>query len=436
MIQRDAKGHVEDFVHGYFQDLKQEIEQAKALLEGVEGKFTQRLDSISQQPYLHELSLRIEALTGHEKALSRMAEALQTFSFAGTEEEVLDALTRFAQETRARALVLVQRAGSWVPFRDGKLNESSTLPAANETVYQRAAERRAVVADESSKFRAHEDVHRLLGGQASYCAAVPLIFGASVPAVLYADVSDGQELNVAALEVLCQGARLAIRALRISEEVSLARPQPRPPVMIPAPEPAAEPGAPAPPRTIPTPMMEKPADQTIDFSRDLASSRRNEFDIAEQALQEDIESSAEFRRRFEQAQTPPPPAPAPPAPAPPATASTQQAPEVKGVEAPAAPTLTEEEERQHADARRFARLLVSELKLYNEQAVTEGRRNHDIYARLKQDIDRSRDMYGRRVPATVTHRSDYFHEELVKLLAEGDASSLGSAYPGPQSSVN
>ncbi|HEY3129960.1 MAG TPA: hypothetical protein VGL91_10915 [Acidobacteriota bacterium] len=431
MIQRDAKGHVEDFVQGYFKDLKQEIEQAKALLEEVEGKFTQRLDSISQEPYLHELSLRIEALRDHEKALSRMAEALQTFSIAGTEEEVLDALTRFAQETRARALVLIQRAGSWVPFRDGKLNESSALPAANETVYQRAAERRAVVADESSRFRAHEDVHHLLGGQGSYCAAVPLIFGGSVPAVLYADVSDGQELNVAALEVLCQGARLAIRALRISEEVSLAQPQPRPAVVIPAPEPVAEPGPPAPPRTVPTPMMEKPADRTIDFSRDLASSRRNEFDIAEQALQEDIESSAEFRRRFEQAQTPPPPAPAPPAPSP-----TQQAPEVKAVEAPAAPPLTEEEERQHADARRFARLLVSELKLYNEQAVTEGRRNHDIYARLKQDIDRSRDMYGRRVPSTVTRRNDYFHEELVKLLAEGDASSLGSAYPGSQSSVN
>ncbi len=428
MVQRDVKSYLEEFVQGYFQDLKQEIEQVKTLLEGVEGKLTQRLDSISREPYLEQLSRRIEAVSDREKTLSRAAEALQIFGIAGSEEEVLNGLTRFAEQIPSRALVLIQRANSWVPFRDGKLNEANSLPAGSDTVYQRAAEKRAVVADESSRFGSHEEIHRLLGGQASYCAAVPLIFGESVPAVLYADVSDGQELNVVALEVLCQGARLAIRALRISEEIALAQPQ----VVIPSPAPAAEPPQPAPPRTVPTPMLEKPADYTIDFSRDIAS-RRNEFDIAEQALQEDMEASAEFRRRFEETQAPPPPVTAPPA----AAASMQQAPETKAAEAPlAAAPLTEEEERQHADARRFARLLVSELKLYNEQAVMEGRRNRDIYSRLKLDIDRSREMYDRRIPAAVTRRNDYFHEELVKLLAEGDAASLGSGYPGSHTSVN
>jgi hypothetical protein len=91
---------------------------------------------------------------------------------------------------------------------------------------------------------------------------------------------------------------------------------------------------------------------------------------------------------------------------------------------------SEEERRQHNDARRFARLLVSEIKLYNEQKVTEGRAQGDLYPRLREYIDRSRDMYDKRVKPGVAQRYDYFHHELVSTLAEGDESKLGSAYPG------
>jgi hypothetical protein len=90
----------------------------------------------------------------------------------------------------------------------------------------------------------------------------------------------------------------------------------------------------------------------------------------------------------------------------------------------------EEERRLHNDARRFARLLVSEIKLYNEQKVREGRTQSDIYERLREDIDRSRQMYDKRVAPPVAARFDYFHLELVNTLAEGDQSKLGHSYPG------
>jgi hypothetical protein len=90
-----------------------------------------------------------------------------------------------------------------------------------------------------------------------------------------------------------------------------------------------------------------------------------------------------------------------------------------------------EEEKAHNDARRFARLLVSEIKLYNEQKVAEGRRGGDLYDRLKEDIDRSRQMYEKRVTPNVAARFDYFYDELVSTLAEGDPSKLGSDCPGP-----
>lgn len=92
--------------------------------------------------------------------------------------------------------------------------------------------------------------------------------------------------------------------------------------------------------------------------------------------------------------------------------------------------VSEEEKRYHNEARRFARLLVSEIKLYNEQKVRDGRDAGDLYNRLREDIDRSRQMYDKRVRPEVAGRYDYFHHELVSALAEGDASKLGEAYPG------
>ncbi len=83
------------------------------------------------------------------------------------------------------------------------------------------------------------------------------------------------------------------------------------------------------------------------------------------------------------------------------------------------------EEALHEEARRLARLLVSEIKLYNEEQVEEGRRRRDVYERLKDDIDRSRQMYEERVEPRILKTTDYFYQELVRILAAGDAKALG-----------
>jgi hypothetical protein len=81
--------------------------------------------------------------------------------------------------------------------------------------------------------------------------------------------------------------------------------------------------------------------------------------------------------------------------------------------------------KKHDEARRFARLLVSEIKLYNEGKVEQGRKNKDLYERLKEDIDRSRQMYDERIPEDVRKATNYFYDELVRILADGDAGALG-----------
>ena len=93
--------------------------------------------------------------------------------------------------------------------------------------------------------------------------------------------------------------------------------------------------------------------------------------------------------------------------------------------------LTEADQKLHKDARRFARLLVSEIELYNKAKVADGRKNKDLYKRLRSDIDRSRQTFEKRFGKPPASQFDYFHDELVKTLAADDPSTLGSDYPGP-----
>ena len=78
-------------------------------------------------------------------------------------------------------------------------------------------------------------------------------------------------------------------------------------------------------------------------------------------------------------------------------------------------------------AQRYARLLVSEIKLYHETVVDEGRRNGDLRTRLGAQIARARELYEERVPSHVRSQSDFFEGELVRTLAGGDAALLGQA---------
>ncbi|HVS15014.1 MAG TPA: GAF domain-containing protein [Thermoanaerobaculia bacterium] len=155
---------------------------------------------------------------------------------------------------------------------------------------------------------------------------------------------------------------------------------------------------------------------------------------------------------------PPPPPPAPsPSPAPPESVSAPPAPEPvpagaadpapAPVPAPPAPIGREvvppsdiegpgwafagsrrggsDLDHAHEEAKRLARLLVSELQLYNEEEIDEGRRQGNVYRFLKEHIDKSLMLYEERVDDQIRQTTDYFREELVKSLAGGDASRLG-----------
>ena len=132
---------------------------------------------------------------------------------------------------------------------------------------------------------------------------------------------------------------------------------------------------------------------------------------------------------------PPGPAVAPGAQAEPAAPRHRPAPVAhRDAEKPAAGAIPgrpadEDLERLRDQARRFARLLVSEIVLYNAKDIEEGRRSKDLYKRLREEIDRSRRMYEQRIPQRLAGDADYFRDELIKTLAGGDESALSLPWP-------
>ncbi len=289
--------------------------------------------------------------------------------------------------------------------------------------------------------------------------AIPLIARGKAAAVLYADSAalDADAINLEALETLVRVGGMAVELLVGSRPAAVTQPQPPPaePAVAETTPPQAEEEVAEQPQAVapaqdeswgaseetetPTMVAEAPVAEEAE-SADTASSsyapapvedageetlvmERPQFadeEYAQPSTETHIEAEAQQPQssisEFGQ--------------------QTSAAPSAGGrswrsADAAELPIeVSEDERRLHNDARRFARLLVSEIKLYNEQKVRDGRLEGDLYERLREDIDRSRQMYDKRVAPPVAARYDYFHQELVNTLAEGDASKLGSDYPG------
>lgn len=81
------------------------------------------------------------------------------------------------------------------------------------------------------------------------------------------------------------------------------------------------------------------------------------------------------------------------------------------------------EKKQAADpeeiekARRFARIIVSDIALYNQEAVHEGIANNTFYDVLRDDIEEGRQLYDGRVPANIRETKDYLQEAFDDFIA-------------------
>jgi hypothetical protein len=102
--------------------------------------------------------------------------------------------------------------------------------------------------------------------------------------------------------------------------------------------------------------------------------------------------------------------------------------EVTPAAAPSGPPMSAEDDEIHRKARRFARLLVDEIKLYNKAKLADGRANRNLYDVLQDPIDKSRATYQKRYGSTVAASGNYFEDEMKRSLAEDDLSVMGSNF--------
>jgi hypothetical protein len=265
--------------------------------------------------------------------------------------------------------------------------KSVNIPLTADTVFRAVASSRRAMRGHISQSPATAQALARLRGDPQCIAAVPLILRDKVAAVLYCDTPQDEIPPATAdlVEVLVSFAGKVIDVLSAAPKAQAVTPAPG------GTSPAVRPAG-------PTPTAEEGA-ATVMFG---AGTMRPQ------------PAPAGRPPTFPPGRAPAPqftPAPAA-APAPPRPV-------------PAARALAPEDQKAHDDAKRFARLVVSEIKLYNESKVAEGRRSKDIYGRLKEDIERGRQMYHDRVSAHVRETTDYFRDELVRILAGGDATALG-----------
>jgi hypothetical protein len=82
-------------------------------------------------------------------------------------------------------------------------------------------------------------------------------------------------------------------------------------------------------------------------------------------------------------------------------------------------------------AQRFAKVKIAEIQLYQAAAVKSGRAARDLYSALKPHIDAARRAFEERFLKNGSRTADYLHFELLRVLANDDATLLGPGYPGP-----
>ena len=82
------------------------------------------------------------------------------------------------------------------------------------------------------------------------------------------------------------------------------------------------------------------------------------------------------------------------------------------------PPLPPELAEAHRKAQRLARIIISDIALYNQARVEEGIRTGTLNAVLADDIQEGRALYERRVPAEVRLGTTYLDAALAELIAK------------------
>jgi hypothetical protein len=72
-------------------------------------------------------------------------------------------------------------------------------------------------------------------------------------------------------------------------------------------------------------------------------------------------------------------------------------------------------------ARRLARLIMSDIILYNQEKIAEGIKNDTLFEVLEDVLAEGRRYYEKNVDPAVAAQADYFNLAVVDILVKGRA---------------
>lgn len=422
--------------------------QLKAALQSVQAdvKSISFLPQIQKSVTELEESYTAEAAAAPQSAgagAARVKTAVQSIERGKSQVDVLNALLEQCLEFGSRAALLILRGETF----SGWKGVGFSGHGGNDELIKRFNAAPGLIPELDRVLRAEQVVEwdganlasRLGVGNSERAILIPMVIKDKVAAAVYVDAvaADANRFDTDAIELLVFTTGLLVDTLAIRKKIpspslrpgtgaAPARPAAAAPTVASSQQqpPQAPPRPPAPTATTEQPVPTRTDAGTVAINanqlREMMASERPSFNVP---------SADEFV-----APAPPPPpkpvAPPPAAPPTPPPAASEDRPSTQYIP-PAnlsrggAGGPQSDDAKKHDEARRFARLLVSEIKLYNETKVEQGRRNGDLYERLKEDIDRSRQMYDERIGDDVRKVSNYFYDELVRILADGRADALG-----------
>jgi len=457
-LENSLRHEIETYIESRLGSIKQDITALQSLLnESLTGLFERQSDvpmegslSTAIAEHLraaHERGIELAASeSSRAKASSDMAivkAGITEINEQGSQADILKALISRAASFAPRVAFFVIKGDQASGWRgrgfEGTVGDDAiqdiSVSLSSDTVLGSAAKSLTTWSGGPGSHKEDHMVLNRLGEEpAQRIVAIPLSVRGRAVAVLYADSAglDSESINLEALETL-------VKVTGMSVELLSARSS--------APKRASEPAPAAEPTPSYTPTSDyqetAPASPSYDFSSvNEAAPAHVSYEEAQPAESSAVDEpstsaydippvSESFTETPSWKDESPVTSPFEREEVKPAAQASSQPRRRYGQETELPVEVNSDEERRlHNDALRFARLLISEIKLYNEQKVVEGRSEHDLYDRLREYIDRSREMYDKRVKPEVASRYDYFHGELVNTLAEGDVSKLGSNYPG------
>jgi hypothetical protein len=461
-LEESLRREIESYLENRLTAVKQEITTLQSLLNESLSTFLDRQSDVQMEGSLiasitehlhaaHERGVELAASeSSRAKASSDMAivkAAIGEINEQKSQADILKALVNRASAFAPRVAFFVVKGEQATGWRgrgfEGTVGDEAiqqiSVPLSSDTVVGRAARGLATWSGGPGSHSEDHLIGNRLGEEpAQRIVAIPLVVRGRAVAVLYADSAglESESINLEALETLVTVSGMAVEVLSASRTATAPK---KAVEEAAAPAPAREP-EPEPSYAPASEYAEVPA--VAEYAEPAEITPEPSFSGAD-TIQSYEPVPAEPESMIEAVPVDEPASVFEPAAAEVVPAMETWTTSAEPEPAAAAPRRRygqdvdlpvevhgDEERRLHNDARRFARLLISEIKLYNEQKVSEGRTEHDLYDRLREYIDRSREMYDKRVKPEVASRYDYFHGELVNTLAEGDASKLGSNYPG------